>query len=158
MPIYVEWEGVEGDVTAEAYTKQVEMTSFSFGVSRAIASPLGGSKDRESAAPAVSEVVLTKVTDSATTGLFEAALCGEGKKLTINFVKTDADQLETFLSYELQESLVSSYSMSSGGDNPSESVTVNFTKIVMKKTPTGSLNETGTAMPTGWDLAKQKKM
>lgn len=158
MPIYVEWDGIPGDVTAEGYDKHIEVNSFQFGIGRGIGSPMGGSKDRESSPPSVSEVVVSKPTDSASTGLFEAALYGEGKKVTLKFVKTDADQLETFLSYELQEVLVSGYSMSSGGDNPSESVSLNFTKIIMKNTPTGSLNETGTVMPTGWDLGKQKKL
>jgi len=158
MPIYVEWEGIEGDVTAEGYAKHIEVNSFQFGIGRGIGSPMGGSKDRESSAPSVSEVVVIKPTDSASTALFEGALYGEGKKVTLKFVNTDAGQLETFLSYELQEVLISGYSMSSGGDNPSESVSLNFTKIIMKNTPTGSSNETLTVMPTGWDLGAQKKL
>jgi type VI secretion system secreted protein Hcp len=158
MPIYVTWDGIAGDVTAAGYEKQIEVNSFQFGIGRGIGSPMGSTADRESSAPSVSEVVVTKATDSASTALFEASLYGEGKKVTLNFVKTDAGQLETFLSYELQEVLVSGYSMSSGGDNPSESVSLNFTKIIMKNTPTGSLGDTGTVMPTGWDLGLQKKL
>ena len=158
MPIYVEWDGIEGDVTSHGFDKHIEVNSFQFGVGRGIGSPMGGSKDRESSAPSVSEVVVSKPVDSASTGLWEAALYGEGKKVTLKFVKTDKDQLEVFLEYELQEVLVSGYSVSSGGDNPTESISLNFTKVMMKNTPTGSLGETGSAKPSGWDLAKQKKM
>jgi type VI secretion system secreted protein Hcp len=158
MPIYVEWDGIKGDVTAEGYADQIEVHSFHFGIHRQIGSPMGGNQDRESSPPSVSEVTISKSTDAASTGLFEAALYGEGKTVTLSFVKTDSGQLETFLSYELDEVLISGYSMSSGGDNPSESVTLNFTKIIMKNTPTGSSNETGTVMPTGWNLGTQQKM
>jgi type VI secretion system secreted protein Hcp len=158
MPIYVEWDGITGDVTAKGFEKHIEVNSFQYGIGRGIGSPMGGSKDRESSAPSISEVVVTKPMDSASVALFESALYGEGKKVTAKFCKTDKDKLEVYLSYELQEVLVSGYSVSSGGDNPSESISLNFTKILMIVTPGGSLNETGSAMPTGWDLGLQSKM
>jgi len=158
MPIYVEWEGIKGDVTAEGYQGQIHVNSAQFGIGRGIGSPMGGSADRESSAPSISEMVVTKSMDVASVGLFEASLYGEGKKVTINFCKTDKDKLETYLKYELQEVLVSGYSVSSGGDMPQESISLNFTKIMMTVTPQGSLNETGSAQPSGWDLGAQKKM
>jgi len=158
MPIYVEWDGVTGDVTAEGFSNHIEVNSFQCGVGRGIGSPMGGSKDRESSAPSISEVTISKPVDCCSHTLFEEALHGEGKKVTLKFCKTDKDQLEVYLSYELSEALISGYSVSSGGDNPTESISLNFTKIMMTNTQTGSLNETGTPTPCGWDLAKQKKL
>ena len=158
MPIYVEWEGIDGDCDAKGYAKHIEVNSCQWGIGRGIGSPAGGASDRESSAPSISEVVVSKPVDNASTGLFEAALCGEGKKVTLKFVKTDAGQLETYLSYELQEVLISGYSVSSGGDNPSESISLNFTKIMMTNTPSGTKGETTSPVPSGWDLAAQAKM
>jgi len=160
MPIYLEWDGVKGDVTAAGYEGFVEVNSFQYGIGRGIGSPMGGSKDRESSAPSVSEVVVTKPMDNASVGLFEAALQGKGKKVTVHFAMTAAGEgnLTDFLSYELKEVLVSGYSLSSGGDQPSESISMNFTAIMMKYIPGGSENQSDPPLPTGWDLATQKKL
>ena len=160
MPIYLEWDGIKGDVTADGYKDHIEVNSFQYGIGRGIGSPMGGSKDRESSAPSISEVVVTKPMDNASVGLFEAALQGKGKKVTVHFAMTAAGEgnLTDYLSYELSEVLVSGYSLSSGGDQPSESISLNFTKIMMKYIPGGSANESEGALPTGWDLATQKKM
>lgn len=160
MAIYVEWEGTAGAVTADGYIGQIEVNSFQFGIGRGIGSPAGGSKDRESSQPSVSEVVISKAMDKSSVGLFEAALMGTGKKVTLHFTMTAAGSgsVADYLSYELSETLVSGYSVSSGGDQPSESISLNFTKIIMKYTPGGSDNTDEPALPTGWNLATQKKV
>jgi hypothetical protein len=47
----------EGDVQGFG---AIDLNSFSWGIGRGISSPTGGSADRESSAPSVSEIVVTK--------------------------------------------------------------------------------------------------
>ena len=47
--------------------------------------------------------------------------------------------------------------MSSGGERPSESIAVNFTKIVQKYTQFKAGGEQVQADPKGWDLATGKQ-
>jgi type VI secretion system secreted protein Hcp len=56
---------VKGDVTDEKHVGWIEVNSFQWGVGRGVSSPTGASADRESSAPSVSEVVVTKATDLA---------------------------------------------------------------------------------------------
>ena len=134
MPIFMNYDGIPGDVESTGHEKWIEISSFQFGVGRGITSATASAADREATTPSVSEIVVTKVTDSASTGLFRASLFGEGKKVTIDFARTNKDQTDVYLTIELENTLVSGYSASSGGDRPSESVSLNFTKITYKNT------------------------
>jgi len=152
MPIYMKYAALNGDVTAAGHEKWIEVNSFQWGVGRGISSPTGGSSDRESSAPSVSEIVVTKPTDIATVDLLNEALQGEGQDVTLDFCKTDKGNLSVYLSYTLNNTMISGYSASSGGDRPSESVSLNFTKIQCRDIGLGAKNEDGQPATVGYDL------
>ena len=136
MPVYLNYNdlAVKGDVTESNHKTWIEASSFQWGVGRGISSPTGASADRESSAPSVSEITLTKSQDIATVGLLTAALQGDGVKAVIHFCRTNKDQMDVYLTIELENVMISGYSVSSGGDRPTESVSLNFTKIMVKGT------------------------
>ena len=154
MPIYLKYDTIAGGVTAAGHEKWIELGSFQWGVGRGISTATGGSEDRESSAPSVSEIVVTKQQDIATIKLLTEALQGEGKKATIDFVKTDKGQLVVYLSYETEQTMISGYSTSSGGDNPSESLSLNFTKVTVKVTPRNPDGSEGSPETVIYDLGK----
>lgn len=158
MAILMKIEGVDGNVTSEKYKGWVDISSMQFGIGRGVGSPVGSDVDREASAPSVSEITCTKEMDKASSAIFELALWGEGKKVEIHLVKTDKDSVEPFVKYELEDVLISGYSVSSGGDRPSESLSLNFTKITYIYIPMKDKNETGDPFPVGYDLAKQKSI
>jgi len=137
MPIYMNYDSlaIPGDTTATGHEKWIECNSFQRGVGRGISSPTGGSLDRESSAPSVSEIVITKAQDTSSTKLLDAALEGEGKTVIIDFCKTDKGKLEVYMTYTLSDCMISGLSTSSGGDRPQESVSLNFTKVEFKIIP-----------------------
>jgi type VI secretion system secreted protein Hcp len=153
MPIYMKYDSVQGDVTATGHEKWIEVNSFQFGVGRGLSAPVGGSSDREASAPSVSEIVVTKPTDVATVKLLTEALEGEGQDCTIDFCKTDAGKLNVYLSYTLTNTMISGLSSSSGGDRPSESLSLNFTKIACRDVSLGAKNEDGSPGTVTYDLA-----
>ena len=156
MPIFMSYDGIDGDVTAEGHEKWIELGSCQFGVGRSITNPTAKGVNREASAPSVSEIVVTKVTDGASCKLFQASLFGEGKDVQIDFCKTDKDKLEAYLTLTLENTLVSSYSTSSGGDRPSESISLNYLTIEYKNIGMGAANDTGSPEATTWDLSKAK--
>ncbi len=158
MPIYMNYDSlaIKGDVTAAEHEGWVELNSFQWGVGRGISSPTGAAADRESSAPSVSEVTCTKEQDKATVKLLNEALQGEGKTVIIDFVKTDKGKLEKFLTFTLTNTMISGYSMSSGGERPSESLSLNFTKVEMKVTPLGAAGETESPETVTYDLGLAK--
>jgi type VI secretion system secreted protein Hcp len=154
MPIYIKYGDIKGDVTAEGHKDWIEVNSFQWGVGRGISSPTGGGADRESSAPSVSEIVVTKAQCTATTKLLDEALQGEGVKVQIDFVKTDGKKLETYMFYKLENVMISGYSISSGGERPMESLSLNFTKIEYKGTQMDLANKGATSSSVIYDLAK----
>ena len=160
MPIYMKIDGVDGSVTAAGHEKWIEIESAQVGTHRHVTNATGRGVNREASVPAVSEIVVTKSTDCASTGLFRLSLHGEGKKVKIDFVKTDKDKFEPFLQLELENTLVSSFTSSGhGGDSnarPMESLSINFTKITFNATTMDNKNATAKPDRASWDLAQGK--
>lgn len=157
MAIYLHVDGLEGDVTAAGHESWIECDSMQWGVGRAISTPTGSSQERESTAPSVSEVTIVKSMDKCTPKLFEQACVGTSKLVKIDLVQTGA-QLDTYMSYTLSNSLISGYSVSSGGDRPAETVSFNFTKLEMKYTPYDNEHNPGSPIPAGYDVSAGKKL
>lgn len=130
--------------------------SMSFGVGRSIPQPTGGSAKREPSPPSLSEVTFSRAADQASPELFAQACGGESLgTCTIHLLQVSGQETRVFLTILLEEAMVSSYSATSSGDNPGESVSVNFTKVsVQYDTFDGKKVVTGT--PKKWDLAVNK--
>jgi type VI secretion system secreted protein Hcp len=156
MPIYMNYNSIPGDATAEGHEKWIELNSCQWGVGRGISSPTGASADRESSAPSVSEIVVTKSTDVSSPKVLNEAYQGEGQKVQIDFCKTDKGKLEVFLTLNLENTMISGYSVSSGGDRPTESLSLNFTKVEFKNVGMGAAAETGSPDSVTYDLALAK--
>jgi type VI secretion system secreted protein Hcp len=156
-PIYMKIEGIDGDVTVQGHEKEIELHSFQFGVSRSLTAPTGG-QDRESSAPSISEITVTKTMDKASPKLFGEALVGTGKNVEIFFVLTGQDKVLTYAKYTLENCMISSYSVSSGGDRPMESLSLNFEKITFEHIPIDGQGKPGTPERVTYDLAQGKKI
>jgi type VI secretion system secreted protein Hcp len=160
VPIYMNYNdlAVKGDVTAEGHEGWIECNSFQWGVGRGISSPTGASADRESSAPSISEIVVTKASDQSSPKLLNEALQGEGQKVVIDFCKTDKGVLEVYMTYTLEDCMISGYSISSGGDRPSESCSLNFTKVEYKNIPMSDVGTPASPETVAYDLALAKVM
>jgi len=156
MPIYMNYNNIAGDVTESTHAGWIELNSFQWGVGRGISSPTGGSADRESSAPSISEINVTKSTDVSTTKLLDEAYEGEGQTVTIDFCKTDKGQLEKYLTLELTNCMISGFSTSSGGDRPTESLSLNFTKIAFTNVAMKDNNGTGANDTITYDAGQAK--
>jgi type VI secretion system secreted protein Hcp len=161
MPIYMSYtdsdgNAIEGDVTAEGHEKWVELNSFQWGVGRRISTPSGAAADPEADAPNLGDIACSKDVDAATTKLLNEAYQGEGADCTIDFCKTDKDGLEVYLSYTLENCMISGYSVSTGGDRPSESLSLYFTKVECKNIGMGAANDTGSPDSVVYDRALAK--
>jgi type VI secretion system secreted protein Hcp len=159
MPIYMKFTNpaINGDVTTAGYTQQILLNSLQWGVGRAIGAATGKSGNREGSTPTVSEITVSKEFDNASGGLLKEAL-GTGTKGTavISFVRTDDGGAKVYLVATLTDVALSSFSLSSGGDRPSESLSLNFTKIEWKFTPTNPDGTDGSPYPVTYDLGQQK--
>ncbi|HEV3436943.1 MAG TPA: type VI secretion system tube protein Hcp [Gemmata sp.] len=158
MPIYMNYNSlaIKGDVTESTHVGWIEVNSFQWGVGRGISSPTGGSADRESSAPSVSEIVVTKPEDVSSILLLTESLQGEGQTVIIDFCKTDKGQLEVYLKFTLTNTMISGYSISSGGDRPNESISLNFTKVLVTGTQMDATGSGQSPSSVTYDIGQAK--
>ena len=162
MAIYMNFNElkVKGNVTAEGYKDWIRLDSFQFGVSRHITMEAGHMSNREATRPSLSVVSVNKAMDSASSGLFRESLTGDsGVKVTIDVVRTSADKIEKFVTYQLEDVLVSNYSISAGADSaPGEAITLSYAKLTMSYTAADRANKGGSPERIGYDLEAGKKL
>jgi type VI secretion system secreted protein Hcp len=158
MPIYVKYASIEGDVTESTHRKWIEVDFVQWmGVNRRIESPTGRSADRESSAPTIREAVVTKLLDTASVMLLHEALQGEGEDVAIDFCKTDKGQLSVYMSFTLNNTMISGYELGSADtDRPTERWTFNFIKFAIRDIGLGAKNEDGSPATVTYDLATAK--
>ena len=146
MPIYmgifekpnVLARGLKGEVKAKGYEGWIELQSAQIAMGRHITSPTGRGSSREGTSPALQEIVVTKLHDSVSAALFRETVQGTGKLIVIVFAK---DAATPYLRLVLQDTLISSYSVSGhGGDSgtysqPMESLSLNFTTVTYETLP-----------------------
>jgi type VI secretion system secreted protein Hcp len=158
MAIYMKFGSISGPVTTKGFEQWIELESFQWGVGRGVGTAARGSTSRESSEPSISEVTVTKRMDIASNRLFQDATGGDlSSEVTLKFTTTTKDTVTTFLTYVLSDTGLSGYSLSSGGDNPSESLSLNFTKVMITYS---GLDPKTQAKPdtVGYDLTKMSKV
>jgi len=127
MPIYMQYDGVDGSVTAAGHERWIELSSISMGM---LNSPGTG----QGSAPSVSEIVVTKATDRSTPKLMQ--FCADGKfarQAIVELTTETANGEQVYMQYKLPNVLVTSYQTGADGHSyPSESMSLNFTKVEFK--------------------------
>jgi type VI secretion system secreted protein Hcp len=124
--IEMQFDGVTGPPSAN-HTDHAPLTSFQWGVNRTLAA------GQVTGRPTVSEIAVTRRSDKYSAPLLNKALTGGGDNAVIYFTHLAAKgQAVDYLEIDLEQVLISSYSMNSGGDVPSESMSLNFRKITIK--------------------------
>ena len=157
-PIYMKIPGIDGDVAAVGHEKEIELNSFQFGVSNPVTSSSGGGGGAGKVS--ISDIAITKVMDKSSPLLFGKTVTGAHiPQVDIYFVKTSGSGgLQTYAHYILKQVTLSSYSVSSGGDRPSESVSLNFAQIQFEFSSSNPDGTLGSPITSGWDIALNKAL
>lgn len=148
-PIFMQFQGITGEVTAKNFTGDIQINSFQWGVRRAIG---GLGTGRVLGMPSLSEIVITKVLDKASPTLVNDLLTGVSTPEVDIFFVNNGRNAQTYAEYKLQNVLISSYSVSSSGDRPTESLSLNFSKITFTEIPLTSTGAPGMPISTTFDL------
>jgi type VI secretion system secreted protein Hcp len=147
---------IKGSSLVDGHSNWINVDTMQLGVGRSVSMSSGGSGKREVSSPNVSEVVFTRNSDMASPELFFQACGGVSlEECEIHLIQIVENAPKVYGTILLTDPLVTSYSMSSGGDNPTESFALNFTKISYQyDTFDGKKVTTGT--PKKWDLSVNK--
>ena len=135
MPIYMKIDGVEGSSTSENFRSFFDIYSYSWGVSQTATSGHGGGGGAGKVS--MNDIHFSKPAGTASPKLM--LFCCNGKhfpKATMVVTRTMEGQESPYMQFELENVLISSYQTGgdSGGAVPTESLSLNFTKITYKHT------------------------
>lgn len=155
MPIYLKIPGVTGQTQIEGHKDEMEVQSFQFGVGLPVTAGTSN-QERTSGKPSFSEVMVTRTTDSATPQLLQKLAGGEVLEgdTIITFPREDKSGLLPLMIVTLTDVIISSYSVSSGGDLPTESISLNFAVIKVDYTKQKEEGGQEGIAPFGWDISK----
>ncbi|NOT07640.1 MAG: type VI secretion system tube protein Hcp [Gemmatimonadales bacterium] len=153
--ILVKLPGIDGECTLKGYDKYVEAMSYSHGVAMSVTNTVTNS-ERTAGKPMVQDFTFTKQLDLASPVLNQK--CCQGTILAEDTLvvvgRNDNGAVLPLITYTLSNVVVSSINVGGGGGIPSETVSLNFTKIKWEyKAQKGSGGQDGTA-PGVWDVAK----
>lgn len=151
--------GLEGIVTDDIMKGKgaTEVSSMQFGVGNSVHISKGGV---EKGSPSLSEITITKNFDKMSLALFKASLLGSTiPTCQLDFVAVGNDAKAgsvLYLTYKMTNAVVSGYSTSSGGDKPSESVSLAYEEIEVTyhTPPVEGKNTPGDPVVQKWSIVK----
>lgn len=154
MAIYLEFEGIEGNVTAKGYEGQIAIMSASFSVSREVSMVPGAMATRERTNPNLSQISVTKEADNSVTAIFKQACSGAAaNQATLRFVRTSTEQLQEYMAVVLKNCIISGYIVSASSDGPPiESIELSYSQIEVSYTDYDETNKAGQPTRASYDL------
>ncbi len=146
---------IKGDSTIEGYEDAIELLSYSHGVS-AMLTMDQSQQNRTSGRPSVQEFNITKYVDGTSPKLNQACCSGTDLgTVEVTVGRNDEGQILPLIQYRLYQTVVSSVSVGGGGGGkPTESVSLNFTKIDWIYTLQQEDMQSATGPSGSWDLTK----
>lgn len=128
---FLKINGVEGESTHEQHKGEIEISSWSWGMSNSssMSTGSGGGAGKVN----VQDLSFTKQYDKSSPHLMKRCASGEHiKDAVITMRRTSGDRAEQYLTYKLEGVRCTSYQVSAGGDQPTESISLNFTKMTVE--------------------------
>jgi len=157
MAIYMEYDGIKGNVTATGYVGMIKLDFFVFGVQRAISMKTGELANRENTKPTFSVMMTGKKLDSASAGIFREAVGGSrGKQVKIHFVRSGQRQFQEFMTLTFQQCLPTLHqlvALSREGGVPVERLYLSYSAVEVSYIASGADNKTQTPQRSGYNLA-----
>jgi type VI secretion system secreted protein Hcp len=149
---------VEGESTDEKHKGEIELESWSFGVSNTSSMLQGGGGGSGKSMPL--DFHMTKKTDKSTARLAQAVAMGDHFKTAIITVRKAGGSQQEYLTITLNDVFISSYQAggSGNGNLPMEQLSLNYSKILQEykeQKPDGTL---GGSVKLGYDWQKNVKI
>jgi type VI secretion system secreted protein Hcp len=156
---FLKLEGIEGESHDSKHKGEIDLESWSWGVSQHGSHGAGGGGGAGKAVMQDFHCVMkmSKVSPK----LFLACATGEHiKKATLTCRKAGKEQQE-YLKVEMEDLLVSSYQIGGNGDTdivPSEQISLNYSKYQIEYKPQNYDGSLGGAVKAGYNLKENKKV
>jgi type VI secretion system secreted protein Hcp len=150
VDMFFKMDPIQGESTDQNHPNQMNVLSWSWGMSMPIASG-GGGTGRVN----IQDISISKYVDKASTSLMLGCSTGTHYKTAIlSMRKAGAASSQDFMVITLEDAIITSYNVggSAGGDVPMENLTLNFARVKVeywRQKPDGSYEK---APVYWWDV------
>lgn len=120
---------IVGNCMVNGYAAKIIVLSYSHSASMPLQMDASNT-ERTSGRPVFSEISFSKMSDLSTTEMYKA--CTQGTKIgtaKLHVGRVENGNYMNFFTYEMTNAMISNISTSGGGGIPSDSFSINFTKI-----------------------------
>jgi type VI secretion system secreted protein Hcp len=160
MAIYMKYGDLKGEVTETKHKEWIACDSVQFGVGRSTSVEVGsGQEKRHRDQPTVTDLQVSRSSDSSSPLLFQQSVVGQPAKVEIHFLKPASGpdkEPPLYLVWDLRNCLITSYSVAGGAGGLSEMFGINFTAINIEYTPYDDKDKAGTPTRGFFDLVTAK--
>ena len=149
---FLKVDGINGESKDSKHKDEINIVSFSFGVTNSGTSAVGGGGGKGRSK--IQDLHVTKQTDTASPKLFLACASGQPIKKVVLTVREAGGEQQDYLVYTMEDVIVSSFTNSprNSGGQGMESITLNFANVVMAYREQQADGTLAGAVKTGWDL------
>jgi type VI secretion system secreted protein Hcp len=124
---YLVIDGVDGQ--SQSMKNAIDIESFSFG-SALVGADMSSQESRHGGRPNLSDITVTKMTDSVSPTLWQHCISGDYlKKVEVIYTRVDGKQQVPFFKVILEMALITSWQVGASTEHPQESLSLTFKKI-----------------------------
>jgi type VI secretion system secreted protein Hcp len=155
--IFLKVDGIKGEATDVNHANEIEVLSWSWGVSESFISSAGSGV--VGGIPKIANLVITKQVDKASPNLLRACLKLKHITAVVLAQRRPGAGKVNFLTITLQEVLISSLNDVEAGApaTPTETVAFNFSKVIYEYVPKKPNGQPDTPVTLRWDVKAQKE-
>jgi type VI secretion system secreted protein Hcp len=157
MPAFLKLPSIEGECAEEAHDKWIEVDSTQYSISRTIPHDARGAQ-RSSGESQVSDLMITKQADSSSPTVQKNVFDGTRlDEVTLHLCSTSNNQEVVNFEYIFKDVILTGYSFGgSSGNQASESLSLNFTKMEIKYIKYDAMGEESGNFPAKIDTEKSR--
>lgn len=157
VDMFIKIGDIKGESEDHKHAKEIDVLSWSWGMSNSGTSHMGGGAGAGKVS--VQDLSFVKYIDSSSPPLMLASCNGKHYPEATLVVRKAGENPVEYLTIKMTNVLVSSVSTggSGGEDRLTENVSLNFSKVNVDYVPQNEKGGKGTAIPMGWDIAKNVK-
>ncbi len=153
--MFLKLDGISGESQDDKHKDEIEVESFSWGLSQAISRSAGAAA---AGRPSFQDFTFTSRVSVASPRLMEACASGSHLKDAVLTVRRSGEIPVEYLQITLSDVVVSSYNEAGATESvPEESVSLNFAKIEYEYRPQDARGGNGAPVSAGWDLRGNTK-
>jgi len=153
--VFCKMQGIDGDSTISGFEKQIEIVSFSHGVTQPVSSSGSGRGSLTVAQSDHHEFVLhTQMSNHSPKVMLHASNGQHLPKVELTLCRAAGDKPIEYMKYELEDVVISSYhpaGTGSGDDLPMESIGLTYGKMKMTYTASDTTGKAQGKMSASYD-------